>query len=87
MPEIVAALKTREYTPVTVPELFAQTGGMRPGAAYFHDVQDGLLGRSGGVVDGDGRSAATGQRARPFTWYPDWRRRCCGCVHILVRLT
>lgn len=36
VPHIIAALKARGYTLVTVGQLFAATGGMAPGALYFH---------------------------------------------------
>jgi len=36
VPDIVATLKKRGYTLVTVPQLFAQTGGLKAGEAYFH---------------------------------------------------
>lgn len=36
IPPIIAALKARGYTLVTVDQLFAATGGLRPGRLYFH---------------------------------------------------
>ncbi|MEU1630339.1 polysaccharide deacetylase family protein [Streptomyces sp. NPDC020096] len=36
-PHIIDALRARGYTLVTIPQLFAQTGGMKAGVAYSHE--------------------------------------------------
>ncbi|MFI2206119.1 polysaccharide deacetylase family protein [Streptomyces sp. NPDC020192] len=38
-PHIIHALKTRGYLLVTVPEMFATTGGLHPGVVYHHGPQ------------------------------------------------
>ncbi len=36
VPRIIAVLKARGYTLVTVPQLFAKAGGLKPGVVYHH---------------------------------------------------
>ncbi|MDF3288281.1 polysaccharide deacetylase family protein [Streptomyces silvisoli] len=35
-PHLIDALRARGYTLVTIPQLLAHSGGLRPGAVYFH---------------------------------------------------
>ncbi|MET8563513.1 polysaccharide deacetylase family protein [Streptomyces flaveolus] len=44
VPYLIQALKARGYVLVTVPEMFAATGGLRPGVVYHHGPQPGLRG-------------------------------------------